>query len=96
MTVVVDLEKIGPARRRTLAHDVAAHPGVATVTPATTSPDGAVAIFTAEPDYGPADERIAGLVTRLRADVLPDGAELTGRRRCSRTSPSCSPSASGS
>ncbi len=79
MTVVVDLEKTDAAGVETLIDDVAAYPGVATVTPATTSPDGAVATFTAEPQYGPADERIAGLVKGLRADVLPAGAELTGQ-----------------
>lgn len=79
MTVVVDLEKTDATGVETLIDDVAAYPGVATVTPATTSPDGAVATFTAEPQYGPADERIAGLVKGLRADVLPAGAELTGQ-----------------
>jgi RND superfamily putative drug exporter len=79
MTVVVDLEKTGRTGVEQLADDVAAYPGVATVTPATTSPDGAVAVFTAEPEFGPADERIAGLVEGLRADVLPTGAELTGQ-----------------
>lgn len=79
MTVVVDLAKTDAAGVERLADDVAEYPGVATVTPATTSPDGAVATFTAEPEYGPADERIAGLVKGLRADVLPAGAELTGQ-----------------
>jgi RND superfamily putative drug exporter len=79
LTVVVDLEKTGRTGVERLADDVAAYPGVATVTPATTSPDGAVAAFTAEPEFGPADARIAGLVEGLRADVLPAGAELTGQ-----------------
>ena len=79
MTVVVDLDETDAAGVETLADDVAAYPGVATVTPATTSPDGAVATFTAEPEFGPADARIAGLVEGLRADVLPAGVELTGQ-----------------
>lgn len=79
LTVVVDLERTDAAGVETLAEDVAAFPGVAAVSPATTSPDGAVATFTAEPEFGPADERLAGLVKGLRADVLPAGAELTGQ-----------------
>ncbi len=78
MTVVVDLEQTGAAAVGTIADAVAAYPGIASVTPATTSPDGALAVFTAVPDFGPSDERVPDLVDGLRADVLPQGAELTG------------------
>ncbi|GGT93962.1 hypothetical protein GCM10010208_16310 [Actinomadura livida] len=30
------------------------------------------------PEYGPQDERVTGLVDRIRADVLPPGSEITG------------------
>ncbi len=30
------------------------------------------------PEYGPQDERVTGLVDRIRADALPPGAEITG------------------
>lgn len=79
MTVVADLATTGTDGVAKLADDVAAYPGIASVTPPTTSPDGAVAVFNAQPDYGPTDKRIPGLVDGLRADVLPAGAELTGQ-----------------
>jgi len=78
MTIVVDLREVAPSAVPAIAQDVASYPGVATVGPATTSPDGALAVLTAEPAYGPTDERITPLVEGLRADVLPEGAELTG------------------
>jgi RND superfamily putative drug exporter len=79
MTVVADLATTGQAGVAKLADAVAAYPGIASVTPPTTSPDGAVAVFNAQPDFGPTDQRIPGLVDGLRADVLPAGAELTGQ-----------------
>jgi RND superfamily putative drug exporter len=42
------------------------------------SPDGALAVLTAEPSYGPTDGRLPGLVRDLRA-ALPPGVELTGQ-----------------
>ncbi len=78
MTVVVDLGRLGADAVDRIAADVADHPGVATVFPANTSPDGVLAVFEAEPAFGPTDDRVAGLVDSLRSDVLPEGAELTG------------------
>ena len=78
MTIVVDLREVAPSAVAGIAQDVAAYPGVATVGPATTSPDGVLAVFTAEPAFGPTDERITPLVEGLRAEVLPDGVELSG------------------
>ncbi|MGB0101561.1 MAG: MMPL family transporter [Nocardioides sp.] len=73
-TIVVDPASADP---QAVAAEVAEHPGIAGVTAPTTSPDGAISVFEAQPVHGPADEEIAGLVDDLRAD-LPDGVEVTG------------------
>jgi RND superfamily putative drug exporter len=78
MSIVVDLREVSPSAVPAIAQDVAAYPGVADVGPATTSPDGVLAVFTAEPEFGPTDERITPLVEGLRSEVLPEGAELSG------------------
>ncbi|MFC5000417.1 MMPL family transporter [Dactylosporangium cerinum] len=53
-----------------------AQPGVALVAPAARTGDAAVIIV--EPATGPQDERTTALLDHLRADVLPDGALVTG------------------
>ncbi|MDG6108081.1 MMPL family transporter [Dactylosporangium aurantiacum] len=53
-----------------------AQPGVALVAPAARTADAAVIIV--EPATGPQDERTTALLDHLRADVLPDGALVTG------------------
>lgn len=73
-TIVVDTAQADP---RAVAAEVAAQPGIVAVTPPTVSPDGAIAVFEAEPAYGPAEEEIEALVTDLRA-ALPEGVEVTG------------------
>jgi RND superfamily putative drug exporter len=60
-----------------LARKVQADPDIATVSPAVTSADGALAVFEAEPTFGPTDERTSALVSHLRSDA-PDGVEVTG------------------
>jgi RND superfamily putative drug exporter len=50
---------------------------IASVEPVVTTADGALSIVTAEPTFGPTDERTPDLVADLRAQ-LPRGAELTG------------------
>jgi len=74
-TVVVDTAQADP---RAVAATVADEPGIVGVTTPVTTPDGAIAVFDAEPAYGPADERIPGLVASVRAD-LPAGVEVTGQ-----------------
>ncbi len=61
-----------------VAQAMATYPGIATVFPATTSPDGRLAVFTAEPAYGPTDDtrRRPGVLAALRRP--PEGVELTG------------------
>jgi RND superfamily putative drug exporter len=73
-TIVVDTAK---ADARAVAAEVADQPGIVRVTEPVTTPDGAISVFDAEPAYGPADERIPGLVAAVRAD-LPEGVEVTG------------------
>ncbi|GAA4720110.1 MMPL family transporter [Nocardioides conyzicola] len=73
-TIVVDPTRADP---QAVADQVAEHPGIAGVTPAFTTPDGAITVFDAEPTTGPSDERTSELVTALRDD-LPAGVEVTG------------------
>lgn len=73
-TIVVDAHRADP---EAVADQVAAHPGIAGVSVPVPSPDGAIAVFDAEPSTGPADERTSDLVLALRAD-LPAGVEVTG------------------
>jgi RND superfamily putative drug exporter len=60
-----------------LAREVHERTDIATVTPVQVSPDGEVAVFAAEPTFGPTDDRMAGLVHDLRAEA-PRGVEITG------------------
>ena len=73
-TIAVDTAKADP---QAVAAQVAAEPGIVGVTTPVTTPDGELAVFEAEPAYGPTDERIPDLVAAIRADV-PDGVEVTG------------------
>lgn len=50
---------------------------IASVEPAVTTPDGALSIITAEPTFGPTDERMPDLIDDLRA-ALPAEVEVTG------------------
>jgi putative drug exporter of the RND superfamily len=73
-TIVVDPTRADP---EAVADQVATAAGIAGVTAPFTTPDGALAVFDAEPTTGPADERTSELVTDLRA-ALPEGVEVTG------------------
>ncbi|WP_344598384.1 MMPL family transporter [Actinomadura vinacea] len=57
---------------------LAATRGIVSVTPAQVSPDRGAAVLVVTPAYGPQDERVTGLVERVRSDVLPPGSEITG------------------
>jgi RND superfamily putative drug exporter len=73
-TIVVDTAQADP---QAVTARVAAEPGIVSVTSPVVTPDGALAVFEAEPEFGPAEEEIQGLVSDLRAD-LPEGVEVTG------------------
>lgn len=55
----------------------AATPGVASVTPAVTSPDGQVRLATVYPTTGPQDGPTVSLVNRIRNDLIPQAARST-------------------
>ena len=77
VTYVVDRSVVPEAQVTALARSVEARDDIAAVSPVVSSPDGALAVFEAEPTFGPTDERTIDLVESLRADA-PEGVELTG------------------
>ncbi|RFU42477.1 MMPL family transporter [Actinomadura logoneensis] len=78
LLVAVDLRKVDRAQLPAIRDRIARTDGVVDVAPPQMSPDGAAAVLVATPAYGPQDERGPGVVDRLRAHALPDGAEITG------------------
>ena len=76
ITVVVDRAEVGGRGVAEIAEQVATHDGIVGVTEPLVSPDGAVAVFDAQPAFAPADERTADLVADLRVEL--GGAEVTG------------------
>ncbi|MFC7363522.1 MMPL family transporter [Nocardioides astragali] len=75
LTVVVPTSEIG------VADEVVASLGsddrIARIDPVVTTPDAALSIITAEPVFGPSDQRTPELIDDLRAQ-LPPSAEVTG------------------
>ncbi len=78
LLVAVDLEKTGADALPGLGERLARVEGVASVAPPQLSPRRDAAVIMVTPEYGPQDERVTGLVDRVRADALPPGAEVTG------------------
>ncbi|POM24325.1 Membrane protein YdfJ [Actinomadura rubteroloni] len=78
LLVAVDLNRTGRTAVDGLDARLARVPGVASVAKPRTSPDGTAAVIVVTPRYGPQDARMTGLVDRIRADVLPPGADVTG------------------
>ena len=76
--VAVDLDRVPEASLPALVDELAATEGVAQATPPQPSPTGSAALVVVEPTTGPSDEATTELLQRLRADVLPAGAEVTG------------------
>ncbi|GGM28128.1 MMPL family transporter [Dactylosporangium sucinum] len=74
LLVAVDLTRAGNPDE--LAARIRAVPGVASVAPPAVN--GTAAVIAVEPATGPQDERTTDLLDHLRADVLPDGAQVTG------------------
>lgn len=60
-----------------LAARVAADPGVVSVSPVGWASSGDVAVFTAQPAFGPQEQATAALVERVHG-MLPSGTELAG------------------
>ncbi|HQR27980.1 MAG TPA: MMPL family transporter [Nocardioides sp.] len=77
LVLAVDLAKVPAAALPGVVASVESTPGIAGVSPVRRSPDGAVAVFEAEPEFGPTDARTSDLVADVRAEV-PAGVEVTG------------------
>ncbi|MBL7499908.1 MMPL family transporter [Frankia sp. CNm7] len=78
LLVAADLRTLPKAELGPLAEAIRSAPDVATVAEPVISSDGSTALIVAEPTVGPSDPKASALVRHLRADVLPDGAEITG------------------
>ncbi|MEU5988595.1 MMPL family transporter [Spirillospora sp. NPDC047418] len=78
LLVAVDLEKADQGVLPGLGERLARTDGVAAVAPPLPSPHRDAAVIMVTPEYGPQDERVTGLVDRIRAGALPPGAEITG------------------
>ncbi|GAA4229485.1 MMPL family transporter [Actinomadura meridiana] len=78
LLVAVDLNKVDRSSLPGLEQGLAKTEGIASVAPPQVSPRGDAAVIMVTPEYGPQDKRVTGLVDRVRADVLPPGAEVTG------------------
>ncbi|TDB85389.1 MMPL family transporter [Actinomadura sp. KC216] len=78
LIVAIDLKKTDRSALPGVGERLAATEGVTSVAPPQVSPDGDAAVIMVTPEYGPQDERVTGLVDRVRANALPPGAEVTG------------------
>jgi RND superfamily putative drug exporter len=78
LVVAADLRKIPPDSLPTLHEQISAQTGVAAVGSPVISPDGSAAVLVVTPTTGPQDDRTTALLESLRADVLPNGADVTG------------------
>ncbi len=78
-TIVADREVVTDTQIAAVSSELADDDRFVVVTEPILSPDGRLAVLTAEPAYGPTDERTSALVDQMRADVLPEGVELTGQ-----------------
>jgi RND superfamily putative drug exporter len=78
LTVVADRDRLGDDGVAAVHRTLADLPGIATSAAPTVSEDGALAVWDVEPTTAPNDPATTDLVDELRADVLPDGVEITG------------------
>jgi putative drug exporter of the RND superfamily len=78
LVVAVDLRRVAPETLPALVATLQAEPGVAAVAPPVLNAARDAAVVYVEPTTGPQDTRTTDLLKRLRADVLPAGAEITG------------------
>jgi len=77
LLVVADRAVVGDAGVAEVVAELQQRPDIATVAEPVISPDGAIALVTAESTLVDSDERVPAMVADLRAD-LPEGVELTG------------------
>ena len=80
LQVVVDMDGVSDPHGYvdTVARELAATPGISSVTPPAVSPAGDLTVLTALPETSPQAEETADLVDTLREDVLPPIAESYG------------------
>ncbi|MQY02731.1 MMPL family transporter [Actinomadura macrotermitis] len=78
LLVAVDLRKVDKGTLPELHRRLAAADGIAAAAQPQASPDQSAAVIVLTPKYGPQDEHVTGMVNRIRAQILPKGAEITG------------------
>ncbi|GGU96108.1 membrane protein [Kitasatospora herbaricolor] len=78
LLVTVDLRKVAAAELPAIAARLQADPGVAAVAPALLNGAGDAAVVAVQPRTGPQDTETRHLLDRMRAGLLPQGAEVTG------------------
>ncbi|MFE4603846.1 MMPL family transporter [Kitasatospora indigofera] len=78
LLVTVDLRKVAAAELPAIAARLQADPGVAAVAPALLNGAGDAAVVSVQPRTGPQDTATRHLLDRMRAGLLPPGAEVTG------------------
>ena len=79
--LLVVAETDGPQQQAAmaqLAEDLAAAPGVESVSPVVTNADGTAALISVQPTGSPQDDSTTKLVHHLREDVVPAATEGTG------------------
>jgi RND superfamily putative drug exporter len=74
---VADRSDVDDSAIDALRAEVAAHEDIVAASPVQESPDGAIAIWTAEASFAPQDPRTPDLIDELRA-ANPDGVVVTG------------------
>ena len=94
LTLVAGRDAVSAAETEALASELGSRDDLVAVTPRVESPDGALTVFSVVPAFGPTDPRTPALVDDLREQV-GRGSRSPGRRRCSPTSPTCSPAGCG-
>ncbi|MFI6443919.1 MMPL family transporter [Kitasatospora sp. NPDC050543] len=78
LLVAVDLRRVPAADLPALTTMMLADPGVAAVAPAQFNQSSDAAVISVQPKTGPQDERTPQLLERMRSQVLPAGAGVTG------------------
>jgi putative drug exporter of the RND superfamily len=76
--VVADTSRVPAGEVTVLSKEIAALPGVVSVSPVAPSRDGAVAVLSVVPASGAQDPQTGQLLRYLRDHVLPDGVYVTG------------------
>ena len=93
--VAVDLKRVPKSELAAMASSFAADPGIAAVSPPTVNADGSAAIISVQPDHGAAGRGDESDTRAVARDSFHRTATSPASPRCSRTSPTGSPSGSG-